>query len=297
MTPSSNLRGIGAAVLSTGAFVANDSCMKLALSDAPPFQVLVMRGIAACLWCLPIVLLLGQGRELPKTFNRWVVLRSLCETGAILAFILGLANMPIADITALVQITPFLVLVGVRLIWGEIIGGYRLALIALGILGALLVAQPGGTAASPHAIFGFLTAVGAAGRDIATRKVPPGTPAMVVTFSTLLIVLLGALTCSAIFETQVAPTFRHVWLMMIAGIFLMCGHLLIYLAFRLAPARVVSPFFYAFMVWAVMSGFLVFDEIPNGLAMGGMVLILLAGLGVILLEGRTRQGDPAGRKL
>jgi drug/metabolite transporter (DMT)-like permease len=295
MAISSNLRGIGATLVATGAFVANDSCMKLALSDAPPFQVLVMRGIAACLWCLPLLLILGHGRDLPKTFNPWVVLRSLCESVAILFFILGLAQLPIADLTAMVQVTPFLVLVAVRLIWGERIGGWRMALIAVGITGALLVAQPGGAAASPFAIFGFLTAVGAAGRDIVTRKVPSGTPALIVTFSTLLIVLLSAVVFSLAFETQVAPTFRHVWLMGIAGLFLMFGHLFIYLAFRLAPARVVTPFFYSFMIWAGLSGVVLFNEFPNGLALAGMGLILLAGLGVVLMEGRTRQGDPAVR--
>ena len=77
MAISPNLRGIGAVILATAAFVANDTCMKLALSDAPPFQVLVMRGIAALLWCLPVILAMGLIRELPKAFNPWVVLRSL----------------------------------------------------------------------------------------------------------------------------------------------------------------------------------------------------------------------------
>jgi drug/metabolite transporter (DMT)-like permease len=59
---------------------------------------------------------------------------------------------------------------------------------------------------------------------------------------------------------------------------------------------VVAPFTYSFMLWAGISGMLVFGEVPNGLAIAGMVLILLAGLAVVLLEGRTRQGDPAAGK-
>jgi drug/metabolite transporter (DMT)-like permease len=292
MTAPSNLRGIAAVLVATGTFVANDTCMKLALADVPPFQVLVMRGVAACLWCLPILILLGHGRQLPKAFNPWVVLRSMCEVVAILCFILALGEMPIADVTAMVQITPLLVLIGIWLLWGERIGGLRVILIALGITGAILVAQPGGAAASPFAIFGFLTAVGAAGRDIVTRKVPQGVPGLVVAFSTLIIVMTFAIVSSLAFETMVLPTFRHVWLMVIAGFFLMCGHLFIFQAYRLAQARVVAPFTYSFMIWAVISGYVLFSEVPNELAMAGMALILLAGLAVVLLEGRTRQGDP-----
>ena len=297
MAQQSNLRGIGAMLLATGAFVANDSCMKLALSDAPPLQVLIMRGIAACLWCLPILLILGHGRDLPKVFNRWVALRSLCEVFAILSFILALNEMPIADITAIAQIAPLLVLLGIWLFFGDRIGMLRLALIGVGITGALLVAQPGSEAASPMAILGFFTALGAAGRDIVTRKVPPGTPALIVTFSTLLIVMLCATAGSLAFETQVTPTFRHGWLMVIAGFFLMCGHLFVFLAFRIGEARVVAPFNYAFMIWAGLSGLLIFNEVPNALAIVGMALIMLAGLAVIALENRTRQGGPPAAQL
>ncbi len=296
MAISPNLRGIGAVILATAAFVANDTCMKLALSDAPPFQVLVMRGIAALLWCLPVILALGLVRELPKAFNHWVVLRSLSEVAAILCFISALGHMPIADVTAIAQIAPFVVLLGMWLFFGERVGGLRLGLVGLGITGALLVAQPGGETASPFAILGFFTAVGAAGRDILSRKVPARTPALVVTFSTLLIVMLGAVLMSILFETQVQPTFRHGWLMFIAGFFLMCGHALVFMAYRVAPARVVAPFNYSFMIWAGLSGLLVFGDVPNGLALAGMGLILAAGLAVVLLEGRTRQGETVPAK-
>jgi drug/metabolite transporter (DMT)-like permease len=297
MAEQSNLRGIGAMLLATGTFVANDSCMKLALSDAPPLQVLIMRGIAACLWCLPILLILGHGRDLPKVFNRWVMLRSLCEVFAIMSFILALNQMPIADITAIAQIAPLLVLLGIWLFFGDRIGMLRLALIGVGITGALLVAQPGSEAASPMAILGFFTALGAAGRDIVTRKVPPGTPALIVTFSTLLIVMLCATAGSLAFEMQVAPTLRHAWLMAIAGFFLMCGHLFVFLAFRIGEARVVAPFNYSFMIWAGLSGLLIFNEVPNALAIAGMALIMLAGLAVIALENRARQGGPPAAPL
>ena len=291
MTAHSNLRGILAMLGATGTFVANDSCMKLAMAEVPPLEVLILRGISACLWCLPILLILGHARDLPRIFNPWVMLRCLSEGMAILCFIFALQHMPIGDLTALVQITPFLVLIGVRVIWGERIGPLRLLLIAVGICGALLVAQPGSSAASPFALFGFATAVGAAGRDIISRKVPADVPALVVTFAVLLFVMAIAAAGSLLFERQVMPSWRHAGLMTIAGFFLMCGHLLIFLAYRYAPARVVAPFSYGFAVWAVIAGFVLFNDVPNALALAGMGLIVLSGLAVILFDGRTRQGE------
>jgi drug/metabolite transporter (DMT)-like permease len=50
------------------------------------------------------------------------------------------------------------------------------------------------------------------------------------------------------------------------------------------------------MVWAGLSGLIVFGEVPNTLAIAGMLLILAAGLAVVLLDGRTRQGEVAAAK-
>ena len=105
--------------------------------------------------------------------------------------------------------------------------------------------------------------------------------------------MLTAAAGSLLFEQQVMPTARHVWLMAIAGFFLMCGHFFIYLAFRYAPARVVAPFNYAFTIWAVISGVIVFGDVPDWLALAGMALIVATGLAIVVIEGRTRQGEPA----
>jgi len=288
MIPQSNLRGIASMVLATGTFVANDSCMKLVMADAPPLQVLAMRGIAACLWCLPILLVLGHGKDLPHAVNRWVILRSLFETVAILAFVFALPRMAIADITAIVQISPLLVLSGASFVWGERIGPMRWLFIALGICGALLVAQPGSSTASPFAALGFVTAAGAALRALISRKVAHDIPALVVTFNTLLTVMLFALAGSLLFEEMVVPEPWHLGLMAMAGFFLMCGHFFVFLAFRFAHARVVAPFTYAFTLWAVLFGFVIFGDVPNGLAVSGMALVIATGLGVLIFEGREQ---------
>ena len=136
------LRGVLFMVLSTGFFVINDSMMKLAAEALPPYQVLMLRGVAAFLWGAPLVLLAGYASKTHLVFERRVLARNLAETGAILCYVVALANMPIADATALGQVTPLLVLVGAALLFGERISRSGMLLIACGFAGALLVAQP-----------------------------------------------------------------------------------------------------------------------------------------------------------
>jgi drug/metabolite transporter (DMT)-like permease len=296
MPKTSNLRGILFMILAAGTFVANDSFMKIVLADTPPMQVLVMRGLAATLWCFPLLFALGYKADIHRALNPWVLLRAFCEVIAIMNFILALAHMPIGDVTAIFQIAPLLVLIGVAVIWGERIGRIRMALIAVGVTGALLVAQPGSSTASPYAAFGFLTAVGSALRDLVGRKVPPNIPGLVVAFTTIVVVMLAAATANAMLETWIAPPPQNIVMMLAAGFFLMGGHTFVFLAFRHGTAGAVAPFYYTFTLWAVLSGLVVFGDVPNWLSVLGTALILVSGLASIALDrGHTlplNQPDP-----
>ena len=294
MTLPTNLRGILSMVLAMGVFIASDCCMKLALRELPFFQLMLMRGIASSGLCLALVLALGHGRDLAGLWNPWVLARAGSEIVANITFTLAIIRMPIADVTAIAQTCPLLVLLGARLIWGERLGGSRLALVGLGIAGALLVAQPGASAASPYAMLGFLTAVTAASRDLITRKVSAGIPAPVVALSVLVALMLAGGVGTLALETPVMPEARHVWLMLLAGALMAGGHILIFLAYKIGPARSVAPFMYSVTLWAVLMGALVFGDWPNGLALAGMGLVVLAGLAIVYLDGRRRSAEVAG---
>ena len=67
--------------------------------------------------------------------------------------------MPIADATALGQITPLIVLIGASLVFGEKVSGLSLALIGCGFVGALMVAQPTGSGISIYAVLALANAV------------------------------------------------------------------------------------------------------------------------------------------
>ena len=215
-----------------------------------------------------------------------MLLRAACEILAIVSFILALKHMPIGDITAIFQIAPLLVVVGAALIWGERIGGLRMVLIALAITGALLIAQPGSSTASPYAAFGFLTAIGSASRDIAGRKVPQDIPGIVVALATIIAVMAVAGTATAAFETWAPPGKSNILMMLAAGLFLIGGHTFVFLAFRFAKAAAIAPFYYTFTLWALISGVIVFGDIPNALAITGMLLILASGLASVMLDQR-----------
>ncbi|MER9545165.1 DMT family transporter [Mesorhizobium sp. M0437] len=276
-------------VVSTGSYIVNDTMMKLATAGLPPYEVLFLRGAAATLWGFPLLFMLGYGKQIPLILDAKVLRRNMLELGAILCYVVALANMQIADSTALGQITPLLMLVGSSMLFGERIGGVRLALIGLGFIGAVMVAQPTMQGISVYALLALGNAALSAARDLAGRKVAADVPGMIVAISAVIVVLAGAGVAHLVSEQWVVPEIRHLLLMGGAGLFLIFGHFFIFMAYRVGPTSVVAPFYYCFTVWAVISGLVVFRQLPNALAIGGILLVVASGLTIVSLDERKRR--------
>lgn len=291
MSIPTNLRAILAMVVAMGMFIASDSCMKLALADAPLFQLMLMRGTASILICLTLIVAMGQAGSLSRMFNGWLVGRGLLEVVANLSFTLGLAFVAIADLVAIAQTAPLFVLLGAWAFRGERLGLSRMGLILLGIIGALMVAQPGGGATSFYALLAFLCPMAAATRDLITPRAPRDVPPLVATLTLLVVLAAAGGIGMLVFENPITPDGRHIWLMVLAGATGVAGHLLLYIAYRIGEARSVAPFMYTLTIWAVLSGIVLFGDIPNSLAILGMLLVGLAGLAIIWLDGRQRRAE------
>lgn len=280
-------------VVATCSYVINDTLMKLATTGLPPYEVLFLRGCAASLWGLPLLFILGYGTKLPLLFERRVLARNLAEMVAILCYIIALTNLPIADASALGQITPLLVLLGASLLFRERIGGVRMALIGLGFIGAIMVAQPTMNGISIYAVLALANAVLCAVRDIAGRRIAAEVPGMIVAMSAVVVVLIGAGTMHLVTERWVMPGLNHILLLLGSGLFLIFGHFFIFMAYRVGPTRVVAPFYYFFTFWAVISGLVVFGQFPNTLAISGIALVVASGLAVVFLDNRKRTLVPS----
>lgn len=288
-----NLRAVVPMIIAMGVFIGSDSCMKLALGDVPLFQLVLMRGLAAVSVCLVMIAAMGQAHGLHRMFNPWLIARGFLEVIANFSFTFALYFVAIADLTAIAQTCPLMVLLGAWLIYGERLGGLRIVLVVIGIVGALLVAQPGSGAVSPYAVLAFITALAAAIRDLITRRVPSDIPAPVVALTVLMILMLSGGLGMLAFETPIVPPVKSTLLMLLAGGLLASGHFLLFVAYRIGPARTVAPFMYTLTIWAVLAGYVLFGDIPNAMAIAGMGLVVLAGLSIILLDGRQRREDAA----
>jgi len=286
MRNTSDLGGVAAMLAGTAAFVLGDSFMKLVTEDLPPFEVLFLRGIAACLACAVLVAAAGNWRHLSGALDRRALLRAAAETLATLCYIVALARLPIADVIAINQIAPLVLILGAAFLFRERIGSARLVLVLVGFAGALMVAQPGPAGVSTGVLLAFATALLVAARDLIGRGVPARIPVLVVTCATNVTVMLGAAALSLARETWVPPTGRNLAFLGVAGASVTLAHGCLLLAYRLGRTAAVAPFYYAFALWAVLSGLLVWRILPNTLALAGIALIIGSGIAIVALDQR-----------
>jgi drug/metabolite transporter (DMT)-like permease len=286
MRRSSNLSGIAAMIAGTASFVIGDTFMKTVTSDLPPFEVLFLRGVAASLACALLLVALGEWRVVSTALNPRALMRATGETLSVLCYIVALARMPIADVVAILQTAPLILILTVAFLLRERVGAARVVLALLGFAGAFLVAQPGPAGLSPAALLAFASAILIAARDLVGRGVPARVPVMVVTFATNVMVMIVAAAMSLALERWQAPAAWHLVFLGFAGLAVTLGHVGLLLAYRLGRAAAVAPFFYSFALWAVLSGVFVFRVLPNAVASAGIALIVVSGVAIVLLDQR-----------
>ena len=292
---ASDLGGIIAMLVATAAFVVGDSFMKIVIEDLPPFEVLFLRSIAASFACAVLVALRAEWGAISGLLNLRVLLRAAGETLTTLCYVAALARMPIADVIAILQTAPLILILGAAIFLRERIGPARLALALVGFAGALMVAQPGASGVSPAALLAFGAALLAAARDLIGRGVPTRIPVTVVIFATMLMVMVMVLAgaMSLGIETWAAPAGRHLTFLGLAGLFLALGHAGLLLAYRLGRTASVAPFFYCFALWGVVSGLVIWSELPNDLALTGIALIAGSGVAIVVLDQRRGRKEVA----
>ena len=86
-------------------------------------------------------------------------------------------------------------------------------------------------------------------------------------------------------------------LLALAACFLSSGYLFMVATMRLGEIAGTAPFRYSVMIFAILSGMLVFGEFPDRIAMLGMVLIVVSGLYAAHREAlRARMLSDSARK-
>ena len=264
--------------LSMLAFVLNDGLMKAVFDSMSIYQAIFLRGLIT----VPLIALLALQKSalivsIAPRDRLLVTLRVAAEVGATVGFLTALKHMPLANVTAILQVLPLTVTMAAALFLGEKVGWRRWLAIAIGLAGVLIIIRPGMEGFSVHSIWA-LVAVGCVTiREIATRKLSADLPSLPVALATA--IAIGGLGAVMLPAVEWAPLSASALILICsASLAIIGGYLFSVMTIRIGDIGFVAPFRYTAMVWALILGLLMFGEIPDMPTITGTVIIILTGL-------------------
>ena len=285
---TANQRGILALVACMAFYTVNDVLVKEVLRRYPVGETIFIRGCMCIVLIGAFVVALGHAGKLGAISSKRLMWRSLFDGLSTVGFIAALAHMQLANLSAVLQVAPLIIVALSVVFHGERVGWRRWAAVLVGFGGALLVIKPIPSAFNTWALVGIASALTAALREMMNRQIDQGVPTWVIAFWGT----VGITVCGAVFypfEEWRLFTFGDLLVLCAAAIFVALAIYLLALAFRNVDLSVVAPFRYSYILTSTLGGFLVFGEWPDGVSTVGAVLIVASGIYALHREAVRRR--------
>ena len=276
--PRDNLIGSLFMIGAMAAFAVEDSFVKAAALTLPVGQILILFGLGGAL-CFALSARASGAALFPRAArSRVMQIRSLFEITGRLFYVLAIALTPLSSATVILQATPLLVVAGAALVFGEQVGWRRWSAIVIGLIGVIIIVQPGSDAFSALSIFAIIGMIGFAGRDLASRAAPKSLGTAILGFYGFLALIVAGVAFSLweakpfLWPTPVAS----LWLVgaILAGV---GAYAMLMRAMRVGDVSAVTPFRYTRLLFGIGLGVFVFGETPTTATFVGAGLIVVSG--------------------
>ena len=278
---SENFRGAVLMMICMGVFVLNDAFVRLAGDSLPLAQILFYRGLLTTITLALVAFYTGDLKLKVSSQDKWLILfRSVTEALAAYFFLTAVMNMPFANVTAILQILPMTVTLAAAVIFKEKVRAFHILLILLGFLGVILIINPAKDGFTIYAGYALISVLLITIRDLLSRKLSVDVPTLIPTVSASLGVLLFSILL--ITKTAFQPLdLQNSFFIVAAAFFIIFGYYTAVLVMRSGEISFISPFRYTAVLFALMLGFVFFDEQPDGIAFLGMTIVIISGIALM----------------
>ena len=279
MKISTTIIGIIFAILAYFSFSLLDAIQKTAVIYNSVFQILFLKYF--------FTLFLSTAESIRKkniyfyqTQNiKLQIIRSflsIIESGC---FVLSFRYLTLADAHSIGSLTPVIV-VGLSAIFlREKVSAKTWIAIFFGFLGVLIIMRPGLSIFDSKSLIPLVAAFFLSLYQILTRKASEYDPSETSLFYTSLI---GIISMSFLVPFFWQPMQSFSYLLFVGiGIFFSFGIYFQIIALSYSKASIVQPFHYTLILWAIILGYLIYDDIPDIFTITGAIIIATSGIYVL----------------
>ncbi len=284
-----NITGSLWMIASMAAFAIEDSFFKTLAQTMPIGQVLMLFGFGGACFFAATARVTRQPIFVPEVLSVQMGIRAVFEVIGRLFYILAVALIPLSTATVILQATPLVVVAGASILFGEQVGWRRWSAIIIGLIGVVIIIQPGAEGFSMLSLLAVIGMFGLAGRDLASRAAPASISTTLFGFyGFLTVIIAGALYGLWQGAAFIVPNLTEsLYLLgaLGAGVF---AYSALMKAMRTGEVSAVTPFRYTRLLFGIALGLLFFRESLSLSMMIGSALIVTSGL-FILWRGKKRR--------
>ena len=300
---NNNYLGISAIVLGTVCFSINDISVKLFSTEMPLHQLMFFRATFAICILLFLILPFYGGLKYLNTNNPvFHIFRGLAVVGANTFFFISIAELSLAEATAIFFIAPILITVFAVFFLEEKVGIRRSLACLIGFLGMLFIIKPGSISFNLISLFPLIAALFYTALHIITRKYGAQEKPLTMGFYIQVCFLITSLMFASGFyiadvnvgQSKALTFLTGSWVSIntfdLLHIFIgiafpiSIGGVLVSYAYKNHEASFLAPFEYGALIIAVMSTYFVWNEMPDNLSLVGITLIMFSGIFVSIRE-------------
>lgn len=214
---------------------------------------------------------------------KWLIARGACIAITATGVVNAVSLIPLADLYGITFSAPFITVFLAFTLLKEQVGWHRWLAVVVGFAGVFILAGPQFNHLNIGIVYAIIATFSIAAGVIVIRKI--GKDEYLPLF--ILYPYMGILVVNApmALPTFELPPFPVIWWFILNSLFVLAGQLFVTYATAHAKATAsIAPFVYVQVIWGVIFGYVLFNDIPTITTILGLVLIVGAGIYMIYRE-------------
>jgi len=246
-------------------------------SDSYPLgQVLFFRGFFGLVFYFFII-----PRERLKNFYYTKraglhFLRCLFGLIALISIFIALRNLPLATVVSISFAAPIFTTIFSIFFLSEKVGLYRWLAVIVGFIGIIIIIEPGYSSLNIYFIYPIIFCLGLSYVAIAIRQLSTTEPIWLIALN-----FSVAITIVSFFTIPfgwIMPDIKDLILLSFIGIFGGVANLWLSQSYKFSEVSLVTPLKYLALVFAIIFGYFIWDEMPSIKTLAGALLVIISSI-------------------
>jgi len=203
-------------------------------------------------------------------------LRSFSGLIALVAIFIALRSLPLATVVSISFAAPIFTTIFSIFLLNERVGVYRWLAVIVGFIGILIITEPGISSLNIFYIFPIIFCIGLSYVAITIRKLSTTEPVWLISlYFSISITLLSLFTLPL---GWIMPSIKDFMILAMIGIFGGVANLWLSQSYKYSEVSLVTPLKYLALVFAIIFGYLIWNEIPTIKSLFGAALVIISTL-------------------